>query len=75
MSTLTNRLLDVTQTLPETLLAEVVDFAEFLQSRRSLASNHPQDKSLHQLSGGLEKSTVFAGAPADIQRKLRDEWH
>jgi hypothetical protein len=75
MSTLTNRLFDVTQTLPEPLLAEVVDFAEFLQSRRALATTTSEDKELKQLSGGLEKSVVFAGAPTDVQRKLRGEWH
>ena len=75
MSTLTNRLFEVTQTLPEPLLAEVVDFAEFLQSRRAIATTTSEDKELKQLSGGLENSVVFAGAPTDIQRKLRDEWH
>lgn len=31
-------------------------------------------KSLTKLLGSLQKSALFAGDPADIQRKLRSEW-
>ena len=75
MSTMAERLWDVTRTMPEPLLAEVLDFAEFLQSRRSHAHESVKEIGLAQLSGGLEKSTTFAASPEEIQRQLRDEWH
>jgi hypothetical protein len=75
MSTMVERLLDVTRTLPEPLLTQVVDFAEFLQSRRQHEPVSATDIGLAQLSGGLEKSNFFVGSPLDIQRHLRDEWH
>lgn len=75
MSTMVERLWDVTRTLPEQLRAEVVDFAEFLQSRRQHEQVSARDIGLAQLSGGLEKSNVFVGSPLDIHRQLRDEWH
>jgi hypothetical protein len=33
-----------------------------------------QDPELSSLSGGLENSITFRGAPLDIQQKMRDEW-
>jgi hypothetical protein len=75
MSTMADRLWDVTRTLPEPLLAEVLDFAEFLQTRHAHAPQSVKEISLAKLSGGLEKSTAFAASPLELQRQLRDEWH
>lgn len=76
MPTTTEKLLNTVQALPEPLLAEVLDFAEFLRARRaSAAVQKPGSHDLMDLCGGLEGSSTFDGAPQDIQRRLRDEWH
>ena len=59
MTSTAQRLLDAARTLPEPLLAQVLDFAE----------------SLTALCGGLADSATFAGSPLAIQERLRDEWH
>ena len=48
MSTMADRLWDVTRTLPEPLLAEVLDFAEFLQSRHAHAPESVKEIGLAQ---------------------------
>lgn len=74
MSTTSERLLKAIQTLPEPLLAEVLDFADFLQARQTNAANPPTDTSLASLCGGLENTQTFGESPLAIQQKLRNEW-
>ena len=75
MSTTSERLFEAIQTLPEPLLAEVLDFADFLRARQAKTVSPPADISLASLCGGLENTQTFMGAPLDIQKQLRDEWH
>lgn len=74
MSTTSERLLKAIQTLPEPLLAEVLDFADFLQSRQTSAASQPANISLASLCGGLENTQAFSESPLAIQQKLRNEW-
>ena len=74
MSTTTERLIESARTLPEPLLAEVLDFADFLHAKSVHIPSKVADMSLASLCGGLEKSQTFSGSPMAIQQKLRDEW-
>ena len=74
MNTTTQRLMESVKALPEPLVAEVLDFADFLRARQLNPSANIQDPELSSLSGGLENSNTFRGAPLDIQQKMRDEW-
>jgi hypothetical protein len=74
MNTTTQRLMESVKALPEPLVAEVLDFADFLRARQLNPSSNTQDPELSSLSGGLENSITFSGAPLDIQQKMRDEW-
>ena len=75
MPTTTERLLETAQALPEPLLAEVLDFAEFLRARHARTASESGSRDLLDLCGGLERSETFQDAPEVIQRRLRDEWH
>ncbi len=75
MPTTAEKLLEVTRTLPEPLLSEVLDFAEFLQARRGLTAGDAPVLHLRALCGGLENSAAFNADPLTIQRQLRAEWH
>jgi hypothetical protein len=75
MSTTSERLFEVVQSLPEPLLAEVLDFADFLRARQARTVSQPADTSLASLCGGLENTQTFIGSPLAIQQQLRDEWH
>lgn len=75
MPTTTERLLETAQALPEPLLAEVLDFAEFLRARHAKAASESGSRDLLDLCGGLERSETFRESPEVIQRQLRDEWH
>ena len=75
MPTTTERLLETAQALPEPLLAEVLDFAEFLRARHGRVASQVAGRSLLDLCGGLEKSAAFSETPEVIQRRLRVEWH
>lgn len=75
MSTNSERLFEVAQTLPEPLLAEVLDFADFLRAKQANMLSRPADISLASLCGGLENTKTFVGSPLAIQKQLRDEWH
>jgi len=74
MTTITERLLETAQSLPEPLLAEVLDFAEFLRARHAGPASVAGGRDLRDLCGGLEQSTTFNEPPELIQRRLRDEW-
>jgi hypothetical protein len=75
MSTIAEKLWEATRTLPEPLLAELLDFAEFLRAKRGLSENPAPPQRLSALCGGLESSVAFGADPLTIQRQLRDEWH
>ena len=63
MPTTTERLLETAQALPEPLLAEVLDFAEFLRARHGRVASQVAGRSLLDLCGGLEKSAAFSETP------------
>ena len=75
MSTMSERLVEVAKALPEPLLAEVVDFADFLRARQASVTSQLGDISPAGLCGGLEDTKTFSGSPLAIQQQLRDEWH
>lgn len=58
--------------LPESEIAELLDFAEFLWDKRH-SRQHTQvgDGLLVELKGGLENSTTFADKSLVIQDRLR----
>jgi hypothetical protein len=75
MTSTAQRLLETARTLPEPLLAQVLDFAEYLRARQAGAPAGPDRVPLAALCGGLDDSATFAGSPTAIQERLRDEWH
>ena len=75
MATTVERLWEMARSLPEPLLAEVLDFAEFLHLRRARAHDGGRGVNLSELCGGLETSSTFSDSPEAIQQRLRDEWH
>ena len=74
MSTTSERFLEAVRNLPEPLLAEVLDFADFLRARQTSSASLPADISLASLCGGLENTKTFSESPLAIQQKLRNEW-
>jgi hypothetical protein len=75
MSTTAEKLLEATRTLPEPLLAEVLDFVEFLRHKRDVLEGVDPTQSLSALSGGLETSKTFHLDPLTMQQQLRNEWN
>ena len=75
MSTTSERLLEAVKNLPEPLLAEVLDFADFLRARQKTTDSQPADISLASLCGGLENTQTFSESPLTIQQKLRNDCH
>jgi hypothetical protein len=69
-----SRLFEAIKGLSEPVVAEVVDFAEFLRARQQSPHVTTTDESLLSLAGGLEHSKSFAGDPVAIQARMRDEW-
>jgi hypothetical protein len=74
MSTTSERLFDAIQTLPEPLLTEVLDFADFLRAKQMKSLSESSDTPLTSLCGGLENTKTFSASPLAIQEQLRDEW-
>lgn len=68
------RLTEMSKSLPESMLAELLDFAEFLVDKKVKSAIGSNPESLVELKGGLENSITFVGDPVQIQEKLRDEW-
>mgnify|MGYP006292153671 CR=1 FL=1 len=61
--------------LPESLIAEILDFAEFLRNKRRFVKlENCVDELLIELKGGLENSKTLAEDPIKIQEQLRNEW-
>ncbi len=75
MPTTAEKLWEATRTLPEPLLAEVLNFAEFLRAKSGLTQSAEPSQRLSALCGGLESSVAFGADPMTVQRQLRDEWH
>ena len=74
MST-TSRLYEAIKGFPDPVLAEIVDFAEFLRERRHNLHSASSDEPLIKLAGGLKKSQSFADDPLVLQTRMRDEWN
>lgn len=72
--TTTEKLYKTVQGLPEPIIAELLDFAEFLREKMLHGQTNPSNELLIDLKGGLENSVTFAGDPLAIQKRLRDEW-
>lgn len=74
MPSTAERLWETANSLPEPLLTEVLDFAEFLRVRQARLQAEAAEIPLSSLCGGLNDSTTFAGSPSSIQERLRHEW-
>lgn len=72
--TTTEKLYKALQDLPEPVIAELLDFAEFLRSKIRNRPENSSDELLVDLMGGLENSVTFSGESLLIQKRLRDEW-
>jgi hypothetical protein len=76
MGTTAQRLIEAMHTMPDSLLAQVLDFAEFLQTK---SNERPPTSvlplTLAELMGGLAHSASFQADPLAIQARLHDEWH
>jgi len=72
--TTTEKLYQAVQDLPEPVIAEILDFAEFLRAKMRNEAAIASDELLLNLMGGLENSATFAGGSLQIQKQLRDEW-
>ncbi|MFZ2631289.1 MAG: DUF2281 domain-containing protein [Desulfosalsimonadaceae bacterium] len=60
---------------PESIIAEVLDFAEFLRKKiRTEKIENVGGVFLIDLKGGLETSDTLSGDPVKIQEMLRNEW-
>lgn len=71
--TTVEKLYKTVQELPEPVISEILDFAEFLSKKRPVI-NKGSNISLLDLVGGLENSIAFNGNPLAIQKQLRNEW-
>lgn len=71
--TTAEKLYKTAQELPESVVAEILDFAEFLWNK-TVRKNTANSEVLIDIAGGLETSTTFSGDPLEIQKRLRDEW-
>ena len=71
----TSRLHDLIKAFPDAVIAEVVDFAEFLRDKRLMADAPTNNEPLINLAGGLEASENFIGDPLSLQDRMRDEWN
>ena len=72
--TTTEKLYKAVQDLPESVIEEILDFAEFLRGKMLHRQAQSNDVQLNDLIGGLENSATFVGDPLEIQKRLRNEW-
>ena len=70
-----SRLHDLIKAFPDAVVAEVVDFAEFLRDKRLTADAPASNEPLINLAGGLEASVNFSDDPLSLQDRMRDEWN
>lgn len=73
--TTTEKLYKSVQDMPEPILAELLDFAEFLRKKMIAKNTNPINALLLDLKGGLENSATFSGDSLSIQKRLRNEWN
>lgn len=73
--TTAEKLYEALKGLPEPAIAELLDFAEFLRTRKLREKPQTKNDLLIELQGGLENSATFADTPLSIQKRLRDEWN
>lgn len=72
---ITEKLYETVKDFPEPIMAELLDFAEFLrEKRRPEKIEQANGELLIALKGGLESSHALVGDPMEIQEKLRNEW-
>jgi hypothetical protein len=69
-----SRLFEAIKGLSEPVVAEVVDFAEFLREKQQQPQAGSSDGPLLSLAGGLEHSKCFTGDLVALQARMRDEW-
>ncbi|NTU45043.1 MAG: DUF2281 domain-containing protein [Chlorobiaceae bacterium] len=72
--TTAEKLYKTVKELPEPLVAEILDFAEFLRKKRDVGVVADRTEMLSDLAGGLESSKTFSGDLLKIQQRMRDEW-
>ena len=73
MNTTTTWLYDAIKDFPDPVLAEIVDFAEFLRAKRLNRAPNVSDQLLLTLAGGLEASKTFAADALVLQARMRGE--
>ena len=73
--TTAEKLYETVRDLPEPMLAEILDFAEFLRRKVFNEQIHTSNELPENLAGGLENSVTFAGGPLVIQQQLRNGWN
>jgi len=71
--TMVEQLYELGRKLSPPALAELLDFAEFLQQKNAPSQSAPSI-SLAELGGGLEDSATFSGSPLALQEEMRREW-
>lgn len=68
-----NRIMQTVRELPEASAAEVLDFAEFLQARKTVRGI--EGGAFENYFGRLKDSPLFQGRdPVEVQREMRYEW-
>lgn len=72
MSTIT-RLYDAIKDFPDPVLAEIVDFSEFLRAKRVNQPPIVSDEPLLKLAGGLEASKTLAADALVLEARMRGE--
>ncbi|WP_076792658.1 DUF2281 domain-containing protein [Chlorobium sp. KB01] len=72
--TTAEKLYKTAKELPEPLVAEILDFAEFLRKKWVVGAVADRKEMLIDLAGGLERSKTFSGDLVEIQQRMRDEW-
>lgn len=73
--TTAEKLYETVKDLPEPIIVQLLDFADFLRIRKTKESTQVNDELLIVLQGGLEDSTTFADDPLAIQERLRNDWN
>ncbi|MBP7491067.1 MAG: DUF2281 domain-containing protein [Rhodoferax sp.] len=72
----TQKLYEVIKDFSDPVLAEVIDYAEFLRHKQQRdAPVIEVDEPLLTLAGGLETSETFKLHSLLIQARMRDEWN
>ncbi len=65
------RLIELARKLPEPILSEVIDFAEYL-AQKQVATTTASGAEFDMFFGRLKQAPLFDGR--DVQWELRNEW-